>query len=85
MKGNAVWDHFDGEKVDVRLSEKCGPYIMIEPARIAEVDALLRTRGIPFTLEDGTNACVGTPEAAVIEFGKDADVEHIQRVLDSVR
>ena len=79
-----MWDHFDGEKVDVRISEKCGPYIMIEPARIAEVEALLRTSGIPFTLEDGTNACVGTPEAAVIEFGHGADLEKIQRVLDGV-
>ena len=80
-----MWDYFDGEKVDVRLSEKCGPYIMIEPARIADVETLLRTSRIPFRLEDGTNACMGTPEAAVIEFRKDADVEHIQRVLDSVR
>lgn len=78
-----MWDQFDGDKVDVRVSEKCGAYIMIEPARIAEVEALLRTRGIPFTLEDGISACVGTPESAVIEFGKGADVEHIQRVLDS--
>ena len=80
-----MWDHFDGEKVDVRESEKCGAYIMIEPARIAEVEALLRTRGIPFTLEDGSNACVGMPEAAVTEFGKNVDVKHIQRVLDGVR
>ena len=80
-----MWDHFDGDKVDVRVSEKCGAYIMIEPARIAGVEALLRTSGIPFTLEDGTNACVGTPEAAVIELGKNVDVKHIQRVLDGVR
>jgi hypothetical protein len=80
-----MWDHFDADKVDVRVSENCGPYIMIEPARIAEVEALLRTNGIPFTLEDGTNACVGTPEAAVIEFGHGADLERIQRVLDGVR
>ena len=80
-----MWDHFDGDRVDVRVSEKCGAYIMIEPARIAEVETLLRRRGIPFTLEDGSNACVGTPEAAVIEFGKDADIERIQHVLDSVR
>ena len=80
-----MWDHFDGEKVDVRVSEKCGAYIMIEPARIAEVEALLRTSGIPFTLEEETKACVGTPEAAVIEFGHGADLEKIQRVLDGVQ
>ena len=80
-----MWDHFDGEKVEVRVSEKCGPYIMIEPARIAEVEAVLRTSGIPFTLEDGTRACVGTPEAAVIEFGHGANLEKIQRALDSVQ
>jgi hypothetical protein len=80
-----MWDHFDGEKVDVRVSEACGPYIMIEPARITEVEKLLSAHGIPFRLEDGSNACVGTPEAAVIEFGQGADVEHIQRVLDDVQ
>ena len=80
-----MWDHFYGERVDVRVSERCGAYIMIEPAKIADVEALLRTRGIPFTLDNGANACVGTPEAAVIEFGKDADIERIQRALDSVR
>jgi hypothetical protein len=78
-------DNFDGEKVDVRLSEKCGPYIMIEPTRIEEVETLLSANGISFTLEDGSHSCVGTPEAAVIEFGKDADPQQIQRVLDSVR
>ena len=80
-----MWDHFDGDKVDVRVNEKCGPYIMIEPARTAEVEALLRTSGIPFTLDDGPDACVGTPEAAVIEFGHGADLEKIQRALDGVQ
>ena len=78
-------DHFDGANVDVRMSEDCGPYIMIEPARIVEVESLLKANGIPFTLEDSDNGCVGTPEAAVIEFGKNADPQQIQRVLDSVQ
>ncbi len=77
-----MWDHFTGTRVDVRVDAKCGPYIMIEPAEIARVEELLRTSGIPFTLEEGPNACVGTPEAAVIEFGRGADPEKIQRVLD---
>jgi hypothetical protein len=78
-------DSFTGDKVDVRLDEKCGAYIMIAPARINAVEELLRQNGIPFMLEDGANSCLGTPEAAVIEFGKDADVEKIQRMLDSER
>ena len=80
-----MWDHFTGDRVDVRVDAECGPYIMIEPAEIARVEELLRTNGIRFTLEDGANACVGTPEAAVIEFGSGADIEKIQRVLDGVR
>ena len=40
---------------------------------------------MPFTLEGGSNECWGTPEAAVIKFGKGADVKHIQRVLDGVQ
>jgi hypothetical protein len=77
-------DGFDGDNIDVRVDENCGPYIMIEPAKIGRVEALLRNSGIHFLLEDGANACKGTPEAAVIEFGKGADVTRIQQVLDSV-
>ncbi|MGA2496091.1 MAG: hypothetical protein ABSH20_00025 [Tepidisphaeraceae bacterium] len=76
-------DAFTGDTVDVRLDPECGPYIMIEPAEIARVEELLRQHGIPFALEDGPNAPNGTPEAAVIDFGKGADLENIQRVLDS--
>ena len=75
-------DYFTGDNVDVRVNERCGAYIMIEPARIASVEELLRSNDIPFALEDAADPCVGTPEAAVIGFGKDADVEKIQRVLD---
>lgn len=78
-------DGFDGDNIDVRLDENCGPYIMIPPGDIDRVEELLRNNGVPFTLEEGPNACKGTPEAAVIEFGKGADVARIQQVLDSVR
>jgi hypothetical protein len=75
-------DSFTGDNVDVRVDGNCGAYIMIEPARIRPVEELLQRNGIPFMLEDGANPCIGTPEAAVIEFGKHADLEKIQRVLD---
>jgi hypothetical protein len=78
-------DHFTGDIVRVRVDQKCGPYIMIEPAEIARVEELLTRNGVPFNLEDGVNPCKGTPEAAVIDFGRDADLAMIQRVLDSVR
>jgi hypothetical protein len=78
-------DYFTGDRVDVRMSEKCGAYIMIEPARLSSIEELLQRNGISFTLQDPDNPCLGTPEAAVIEFGSDADVESIQRVLDSAR
>lgn len=79
-----MWDGFAEDRVDVREDSQCGPYIMIPPADIARVETLLASYGIPFTLEDDTHAPIGTPEAAVIEFGKGADVERIQHVLDSM-
>ena len=78
-------DHFTGDKVSVRVDQKCGPYVMIEPAEIARVEELLQSNGIPFSLEDGANTCKGTPEAAVIDFERDADLANIQRVLYSVQ
>jgi hypothetical protein len=76
-------DNFTGDNVDVRVSDKCGAYIMIEPARIGPVEELLRKNAIPFTLDDGTNPRMGTPEAALIVFGRDADLEKIPRGVDS--
>ena len=78
-------DHFTGEKVDVRLDSLCGPYVMIEPARIATIEELLRNNDILFKVEEGGNACKGAPEAAVIEFERHADLPKIQRLLDSVQ
>ena len=80
-----MWDSFSGDKVDVRVDAKCGPYIMIAPSEIVRVEELLETHGIHFTLEDDNHPCKGTPEAAVIEFESRADLQHIQQVLDSVR
>ncbi len=37
-------DGFNGDNVEVRLDENCGPYIMIEPAKIGRIEELLRTR-----------------------------------------
>ena len=84
-KGCLMLDHFTGENVDVRTDREVGPYIMIEPAKIARVEQALRQQDIPFLIEEGSGADIGTPEAAVIEFRRDADVHHIQRVLDSIQ
>jgi len=80
-----MYDKFTGENVDVRQNHTCGPYIMIEPATIGRVEELLQVNGITFTLEASSDACMGNPEAAVIEFSKDADIKKIQQVLDSVQ
>jgi len=77
-------DSSTGEKIDVRVDRECGPYIMIEPAKMARIEQLLKKSGIFYRVENDSNACKGTPEAAVIEFGKDSDPARIQQVLDSV-
>lgn len=79
-----MWDAFAESRVDVRPDPACGSYIMIPPDKISAVQSLLDKHGIPYRLEDDTHACKGTPEAAVIEFGKGADMQRIQTILDSV-
>ena len=78
-----MWDGFAEDRVDVRFDPACGAYIMIPPDKITSVEALLDKNGVPYRLEDPDHAARGTPEAAVIDFGKHADVERIQQVLDS--
>jgi hypothetical protein len=78
-------DNFIGERVEVLRDERFGAYIMFEPAKIARITDLLRKNGISFLLEGGPNAHKGTPEASVMDFGKNPDIENIQRVLDSVQ
>ena len=80
-----MFDNFTGEHVEVLEDAEFGAYIMFEPAKTARIRDLLRKNHISFMLEDGPNAHKGTPEAAVMDFGKEADIENIQRVLDSVQ
>ncbi len=78
-------DHFTGEDVDVRFDGQCRAYIMIEPARIADIEQALRENDIPYSIGDSTDPEKGTPEAAVIDFGRNADVALIQSVIDSIQ
>lgn len=80
-----MWDGFSEDNVDVRWDKEYGAYIMIPPDKIASVEALLEKSEIPFTLEGPEHPWKGGPEAAVIEFGKEADMAKIQQVLDSVQ
>jgi len=77
-----MWDGFPSVRIDIRVDSKCGAYIMIEPSRFNPVKQRLRQNDIPFNLEDCASSCKGTPDTAVIEFGKNADCEKIRRVLD---
>ena len=80
MRDNAI-----GEHVEVLRDEQFGAYMMFGPAKTARITDLLRKNGISFLLEGGPNAHKGSPEASVMDFGMDADIEKIQRVLDSVQ
>lgn len=76
-------DNFTGEHIEVLQDEGFGAYILFEPAKITRIEELLRKNGIFFMLEGGPNAHKGTPEAAVIDFGNDVDIQKIQRALGS--
>jgi hypothetical protein len=80
-----MWDGFSEDNVDVRWDRVAGAYIMIPPDKIASVEALLEKNDIPFMLEGPGHMRIGAPEAAVIEFGREADIAKIQQVLDSVQ
>jgi hypothetical protein len=62
-----------------------GPYVLVPVSQLDEIRRLLDSRTIRYWVEENVISLNGSPEIAVINFGRRGDAAAVQAVLDSVR
>jgi hypothetical protein len=81
----AMIDAMTWKPLQVSTDGTAGPYIMLPVSQLDEVRQLLDDHGIRYWVEEDLISLNGAPETAVIDFGRGADVDAIQAVLDTAR
>ncbi len=69
-------------RLHVSTDGTAGPYIMVPVSQLVEVRRLLDSHQISYVVEEDAISLDGKPEVAVLDLGKDADVQRIQTILD---
>ncbi len=62
-----------------------GPYIMVPVRQLDELRPRLDDRDIHYTVDEDAISLDGSPEVAVVNFGRGADPSVIQRILDTAK
>jgi len=62
-----------------------GPYIMVPVSQLSALEKLLKSRKIPYDIEEDAISLNGKPEVAVVNLGRGADAAAVQSILDSSR
>ena len=68
--------------ISVNTEGTGGPYIMVPVDQLAELEALLRTAQVPFWTDSDAISLDGKPAIAVVNLGRGANVNRVQRLLD---
>ena len=71
------------ERVLVHSEGSGGPYIMVPLDQVAEIEEMLRGGGVSFWVDSDAISLDGKPAVSVINLDHGADVDHVQRLLDS--
>ena len=73
------------KRVYVSADGTAGPYVMVPVSRLPDLRQLLDRHGIAYSVEEHAISLDGTPEIAVVDLGRGADVHAVQTILDSVQ
>jgi len=69
----------------VSIDGTAGPYIDLPVSQLAEVQQLFEKHGVRYWIDEEFISLDGAPETAVVNFGRGADADAVQAILDSVR
>ena len=72
------------ERVVVSAEGIGGAYIMLPFDQVAEIEAILRDNGVPFWTDSDSISTDGRPPIIFVNLGGEADVNHVQQLLDAV-
>jgi len=77
-------DTITRKPISVSTEGTAGPYIRLPFSRVAETRQLLDKNGIRYWVDEHVISLNGSPEMAVVNFGRGADVAAIRAALDSI-
>jgi len=71
--------------LSVSTDGTAGPYLIVQFLQLDDIRRLLDENGVRYWVGEDVFSFDGGPEEAMINFGRGADVDAIQAVLDGVR
>ena len=73
------------DRVVVSTDGTDGPYILVDHDRLAELCTVLGDNRIPYSSDPDAVENNNKPSMSVINLSDDADITHIQRLLDGMK
>lgn len=77
-------DAMSRKPLSISTDGTAGPYIMVPVSQLEDLRQLLNSHDIRYWIEEDVISLDGAPEIAIMNLGRDADVDAIQAILDSV-
>jgi len=77
-------DHTTSLPIRVSTDGTTGPYIRLPYSQLEEVKRILDRHGILYAVKENIVSMSGGPFIAVVNLGRGADANAIQRILDGM-
>jgi hypothetical protein len=83
-RGYRLADEVRKRKRPLRVShdKTAGPYIMVHVRQLDELTSLLKSHGVPHSVEESAVSLNGAPEMTVVNLGREGNAEAVQAILD---
>ncbi len=75
---------FSKQPLCVMPHSTSGPYLTLPEAQLEKLRSILDQHGIRYKVDENVISLNGDPEEALVFFGRDADAQAVQKILDSV-
>ncbi len=78
-------DSMTNKPLCVSTDGTAGPYIMVPVSQLADLRTLLDGHQIRYSVEEEAISLDDSPEIAVVNLGRGADVSAVQNILDPMQ
>lgn len=78
-------DSMTKKPIRVSTDGTAGPYVMVPVDQLEELRRVLDAGGVRYTIDEDVISLDGEPEVAVVDLGRAADAEAVQRLLDRAK
>ncbi len=76
-------DSMTKKSLHVSTDGTAGPYIMVPVGQLPDLRKLLDDNEIRYLVEENAISLNGSPEVAILDLGRRADAQKVQKILDA--